>query len=369
MKRAAKPEGNEAQWLKGVRAYLHGLIVLVAVLGAMTARAEGRLRPTWSLDFRSVFDNREGDKTYTDADTYFFTQLTPEVGLRFTDKDRISGGIVWTQPVGYDWNGKRVTPVLYYAREGRWGGAVGIFPKTLLHEELPNFLESDSLDYFQRNIRGMLLSYNGERAYVDLFLDWRQRRTETEREAFNIVLHGRWQPSRVIVGGYAMMNHFALTRHAGDDEHIVDNFLVNPYVGYDFGGMTRLDSLAVRGGALMTIERNRAGDAWKAPAGVWLDVTARWRWLELRNTFYAGGRLFPSYTEHGWRLYQGEPYYSSDLYNRTDLSAHIVRNRYVELDASLKFNVTRDAFMFYQCVNLRVFLNNRNISFAPKPTL
>ena len=329
---------------------------LVAVVFVCLSVSAERPELTWNVDFRSVFDNREGDDTYTAADTYFFTQFAPEVGLRFTRHDRISGGLVWTQPIGYDWDGKRVVPTVYYAREGLWGGAVGLFPKTLLHEELPNFLESDSLDYFQRNIRGLLLQYNGRSGFVDMYIDWRQRRTETKREAFDIVFHGRWNPrgGRFFVGGYAMMNHYALTRNAADDQHIVDNFLVNPYVGVDLSRTTALDSLVVRAGGLLTVERNRAYSDWKAPGGGWFDVTARWRWLELKNTFYAGGKLFPSYAEHGSQLYLGEPYYSSDLFNSTDVTAHIISNRYVDLGISLKFNATPDAFMFYQCVDLKI---------------
>lgn len=332
------------------------LVVIVAV--NMTARAE-RPEFTWSIDFRTVFDNREGDEDYTEADTYFFTRLAPEVGLRLTERDRIAGGVVWTQPVGYDWNGQRVVPTLYYERTGQWGGAVGVFPKTLLHEPLPNFLESDSLNYFRRNVSGLLLRYDGATAFVDLVLDWRQRRTETRREAFDIIFHGQWQPlsRRISVGGYAMMNHYALTRHAADDEHIVDNFLVNPYVGLTLGDVTGLDSLDIRAGGLLTVERNRAGDHWQTPGGAWLDVTARWRWIELKNTFYAGGHLFPSYAEHGNRLYLGEPYYSSNLFNRTELTAHIVSNDFVDLRASLKLNAAHNALMFYQCIDLRVYLD------------
>lgn len=343
---------------------------LVAFMVVCVAAGAESPQFTWSVDFRSVFDNREGDEAYTEADTYFFTRLSPEVGLRFTEHDRLSGGVAWTQPVGYDWNGKRVVPTLYYERTGRWGGAVGMFPKTLLHEPLPNFLESDSLNYFQCNIRGVLLQYNGGASFVDLFLDWRQRRTETKREAFDIVFHGQWRPRgrRFFVGCYAMMNHFALTRHAGDDQHIVDNFLVNPHVGIDLSGVTALDSLDIRAGGLLTIERNRAGDAWKAPGGVWLDVTARWRRIELKNTFYAGGHLFPSFAEHGNRLYPGEPYYSSNIFNHTDLTANLVSNRYVDLCASLKLNAARNALMFYQCIDLRVFLDWNNLS-PTKPTL
>ena len=158
-----------------------------------------------------------------------------------------------------------------------------------------------------------------------------------------------------------MMNHYALTRHSPANQHIVDNFLVNPYVGVDFSGATALDSLYVRAGGLLTVERNRAYDHWSAPGGGWLEVVAEWRWLGLKNSFYAGGRLLPSYEEFRGQLYPGEPFYSSSFYNRTDVYARIVNNRWVNLEAALDFNVAKNSFIFYQRLLLRVYLDSRNI--------
>ncbi len=331
------------------------LLILATPLSAVAQEL------TWALDYESTFDNREGDSDYTPAETLFFSNLAPEVGLQFSDSDRIAGGVVWNQPIGCEWDGALVSPTLYYRHDNaaRWAVTMGMLPRTLLHEELPNFLWSDSLSYFQRNIRGILLQYTDRRSFVDFYLDWRQMQTETEREAFNIVVHGQWHPGNgdFFVGGNAMMNHFALTKNSTPDEHIVDNFVVNPYVGIDLSRATALDSLRVRAGALLTVERNRAYDDWSTPIGVWADVRAEWRWLGLYNSFYAGGRQMQS--PGGSLLYQGEPFYRSKLYNRTDVYANVLRNRHVELKASLDFNITEGSFIFYQRLTLRIYLNNK----------
>lgn len=324
---------------------------------------------TWSVDFGSVFDNREGDHTYTPTETYLFTNLAPEIGLKFGQSDRIAGGVVWNQPIGREWGGARVSPTLYYRHEARrWSLSMGMFPRTQLHEELPNFLWCDSLTYFQRNIRGVLAQYHSPSAFIDFYLDWRQLQTETRREAFNIVFHGEWAPraGRFFVGGHVMMNHYALTKHSPANQHIVDNFLVNPYVGVDFSGDTPLDSLRIRAGGLLTVERNRAYDNWTSPGGGWFDIVAEWRWLGLKNSFYAGGKLLPSYGEFRGQLYPGEPFYSSPFYNRTDIYARIVRNRWVNLEASLDFNVAKNSFIFYQRILLRVYLDWQNLPLKRK---
>ena len=156
--------------------------------------------------------------------------------------------------------------------------------------------------------------------------------TESKREKFNIVFHGEWRPGmrHLLVGGHVMMNHFALTRNAPDDMHIVDNFLVNPYVGLDYSGATALDSLTVKAGALVTVERNRGNNlGWQTPGGAWLEVLGQWRWLGLKNSLYAGKALYPSYSEHGSELYLGEPFYQSKFYNRTDVYARIIDRKSV----------------------------------------
>lgn len=328
----------------------------------MAAQRAVALEPTWSIDFDAVFDNREGDHTYTDTKTFFFTNLAPEVGLKFTKSDRIAGGVVWNQPIGNEWDGYKISPTLYYRHTGRrWSLSMGMFPRTQLRQEMPGFLRSDSLAYFQRNIRGVLVQYHSPAAFIDFYLDWHQMQTNSKREKFNIVFHGEWRPGRrhFLVGGHAMMNHFALTHNAPDNMHIVDNFLVNPYVGLDYSGATALDSLTVKAGALLTVERNRGNDlGWQTPGGAWLEVLGQWRWLGLKNSLYAGKALYPSYSEHGAELYMGEPFYQSKFYNRTDVYARIMANKWVDLQASLDFHVAKDAFTFYQRLIVRVYLSS-----------
>lgn len=327
------------------------LLSFVSILGA------NAVEPIWDVDFGCVFDNREGDHSMTDTETIFFTRLAPEVGLKFTPADYIAGGVVWVQPIGNQWHGSRISPTLYYRHEqGRWAGSLGMFPRSQLRQELPGFLWSDSLAYFQNNIRGALLQYDAGRSFVDFYLDWRQRQTSEKREAFNIVVHGNYAPFKfpLSIGAHVMMNHFALTRPAREEDHIVDNFLVNPYVGYDAGGSTALDTLSFRTGAVITIERNRALSKWQTPAGFWLEAIAEYKRFGLKNSLYAGGKLLPSYSQFGSTLYPGEPFYQSSFYNRTDIYYAIIRNKYMQLDASLNFNAAKGSFIFYQRIMLSV---------------
>lgn len=338
-------------------------IAIAFLLGTLTA---GAIKPYWAVDFGAVFDNREGDQSYSLSKTYLFTSLAPEGGIRFTPADRIAGGVVWKQPIGCEWEGHRLSPTLYYRHEGGrdggpWSFSLGMFPRRQLTEEMPGFLWSDSLNYMQNNIRGLLIQYRRERGFADLYLDWRGMQTRRQREAFAIVAHGRWHPlagKPLFVGGHAMMNHLARQKDAPIDQFVADNFVINPYVGVNLQGRTPLDSLIVRCGPLVSLVRDRGKgiNQWHTPVGLWIEAVGEWRWLGLKNSFYMGGRQYPDYSFLGSNLYMGEPFYQAKFYNRTDIYAHVYRNRYMDLRAGLYFNAVGHTFNFSQHITLSVNL-------------
>lgn len=106
---------------------------------------------TWGVDFNTVFDNREGDDTYTATKTFFQTKLAPEIGISLMDgKHTISGGAVWKQPIGSQWDGYKIDPTIYYRfNSPEWRFAFGFVPRRHMIQKLPNFLWSDSLAYNQ----------------------------------------------------------------------------------------------------------------------------------------------------------------------------------------------------------------------------
>ncbi len=319
------------------------------------------IEPTWDIDFGAVFDNREGDGRMNKAETYFFVTLAPEVGLKLTGKDRIAGGAVWTQPLESKFGS--INPTIYYRHEGeKWKFSMGMFPRTQLREPLPGFLWCDSLAYFQKNVRGALVQYDSRHGFFDAYIDWRALQSDTKREAFNIMFHGELRPKakHLLIGAHILMNHFAKSKDKSIPQGVVDNFLVNPYLGLDYSKSTVLDSLVVKAGILQTIERHRLNsDGWDCPGGLWLDAIVEWRFLGARNSIYAGKRgLLPLYGEFGSLLYQGEPYYQSKIYDRLDVYGHIYKNKYMDLEAQLNFNIAKGEFMFYQRLILSINIGN-----------
>lgn len=313
----------------------------------------------WSIDLDAVFDNREGDTRYAPAKTFFQTQLAPEIGISLHEgRHRVAAGVVWTQPIGCEWEGHRLSPTVYYRYQSHGlRFAMGMFGRDQLYAEMPNYIWNDSVKYSQRNIRGALIGYSNDKGYFQAFIDWRGMQTQTQREAFNIIAGGerRHAGGRFLWGGLAMMNHLALDKSGTPGQHVIDNLLYNPYVGVDFArSIPRLplDSCILRIGALGDLTRDRGDGEWKTPVGVWADLHASWKFLELKDTFYAGGRLFPIYGKYGVVLDQGEPYYAASLYNRTSIAVVFLKRKFMTLKASLDFNVAPSHFNFYQRVLL-----------------
>lgn len=314
----------------------------------------------WGLDLEAVFDNREGDQTYADAKTFFLTQIAPEIGISLDNKKHIvAAGAVWTQPIGCELEGRRISPTIYYRYQDKGlRVALGMFGRDLLYADMPNYIWNDSVKYTQRNIRGAMIEYRNPKGYIQTILDWRGMQTKQQREAFNIIANGerQYKDGRFLWGGLGMMNHLAKDNSKDTTQYVVDNFVYNPYVGINlakFPGVP-LDSCSLRVGALGSLTRDREFGDWNTPVGVWVDLDVAWKFLELKNTFYAGGKLFPLYGKFNYLLDQGEPYYAASLYNRTSVSAVFLRRSFMELRATLDLNVVPSSINFYQRVILTI---------------
>ncbi len=336
--------------------FLLGIFLFISGISGIVAQKPELF---WGVDMSAVFDNREGDTQHAQAKTFFQTQLAPEIGLSLNnDTHRIAAGVVWTQPIGSEWEGYRLSPTVYYRYQSKGlRFAMGMFGRNQLYADMPNYIWNDSVKYSQRNIRGAMIAYRNEKGYVQAFLDWRGMQTHSQREAFNIIASGErvYAHGKFFWGGLAMLNHLAKDKTHNPDQYVVDNILYNPYIGIDIAKIAvnnPLDSCTFRIGALGGLSRDRSDMEWKTPVGLWADLDVAWKFLELENTFYAGGKLFPLYGKFTYILDQGEPYYAASLYNRTSVSVIFLKRKFMSLKASLDFNIAPSHFNFYQRVIL-----------------
>ena len=317
----------------------------------------------WSIDASILINNREGGEDSSTPDqTFAFTRLAPEVGLSLMDRTHVlKGGVVWYQPMTNDLDGYKVLPTLYYSYNGNdgWHVTAGLFPRTLMVERMPRYLWSDSLNYVQPNLRGIMAQYVKSAGYAELAIDWRQMQTEKQREAFTAMLNTDWRIAGPLrLGGHLQYSHLAMSRNHGEDEHVNDDLIINPMLSLDFSHRTVLDSLRLSAGAIIAMERDRGVDKWECPAGFVTTMTARWRRIQLDETFYAGKGIMPLYPKFGSQLNQGDPYFNENTYSRTDLIFHIVNNRAVDLTGSLTLHANSKTTGFWQQIACRFYIDN-----------
>ena len=333
-------------------------ILLALFACAISVMAQG---VTWSVDMNTIFDNREGGTYYSGNGTIFLARVSPEIGLSFLDNHKIAGGVSWIQPCGDDWKRHKVKPTVYYRYDrGEWRTSFGIFPRSQFFNPLPTFLLNDSIAYNEPNVRGLLIQYVKNTGYAELSLDWRGQQSETKREAFNINFNTEWNPrGALIVGGYAQLNHLAKRKNAPVGEGVNDDIMANPYIGVNLSRSTALDTLAVKAGVLVSLQRDRMVGKWENRAGLLVNAIAAKKWLSVEETFFVGKGVMPLYPSYGTLLYMGDPYFQAPLYSRTDVNFHFIRNRFVNLEASLVFHYTKEAFGFWQQLKLRVFIDEK----------
>jgi hypothetical protein len=340
----------------------HRPVILFAALLLSLAITGTAQELVWNVDADVVFNNREGGDEQTPDQTFLFTRLAPELGVALDEgRHTFKGGVAWYQPINDGGEGYKVLPIVYYQfRHRKWQVALGAMPRRLLRAEVPRYMWSDSLRYCQPRLRGALVQYGDARNYVELALDWRQMQSRNRREAFAVLVNADWNlGAGIMAGGHVQYNHLAKRKDAPEGEGVNDDVTINPMLGIDATRYTSLDLLRVDVGAVVQMQRCRAAaDGWLTPSGFVADARLRRGWFEARESLFAGKDLFPLYPQFGSELNLGDPYYRSKFYSRTEVVAHVVNTRFVDLTASLSFHATNHVTGFWQQIACRFYIDN-----------
>lgn len=360
----------------------------------------------WGVDAETVFDNREGDQTYSPQQTIFFSRLSPSLGVRFgkseyekinndgikkkyTDVHKLVAGTHYIQPIGIGYKENKFVPTAYYTFSHKvvkevkrdssvliidgtntpdfkvWSVSFGMIPRRLSYR-LPEILWSDSMDYYNPNIRGILLQCTKNNlAFHEISLDWRSLQSADQREAFNVNYNVRKYFHRYLrgispffIGGNVQLNHLAKRNPAPEGEGVNDDMFAYPYIGWDFSDKTVFDRFIIKAGYAVSFDRCRAIGDWEVDGGLLADLHLLWKKIGIIETLYAGNKQFPLYPMYGSLLNMGDPHYQSSFYSLTSIYSPIVHNRHVSFGAFLDFHVTKEGTSCYQRVVLNVNLGN-----------
>lgn len=295
------------------------LLTLAIVLIAATQIAKAQ-QITAGIDFKTFFNNKEYADTEVDGSgTDFAARLTPQLGVRWADKNSLVFAVDLLQEFGAQTKFlTEAKPLFYYQYESPKVKAVaGIFPRSMLMGHYSSAIYSTSTRFYDNRFNGFLAHYVSGKSFVEFAINWEGMYSAESREKFRILSAGR-QNFRHFYYGYDLsMFHFAKSANEELEQGVVDNILVNPLVGVKFNAFFDFD---IQLGYLQTMQRNRKYDeGWRTPkAGELLISMSRWG-LTLRNSLYVLDNLQPFYAEYGKELYQGTGFYrtTGGIYNKT----------------------------------------------------
>lgn len=294
------------------------------------------VRLLYNVDFATYFDNREYHEPYQTPQTIFAFRLSPTIGVGMRDalggKHQLVAGLHYTQPMGVNWKEVQVDPTAYYRYQYKgFDLNMGMIPYVNRYTTLPDWLLYDSIAYRHPNMLGALFSYHDQRGFVEFMCDWRGMPTPERREMFRLVVDGQYQYKWFNIGAIGQMNHKA--NYADTTIHpyegVCDDIILDPYIGFNVSSYTPFDSLSLRAGYIVGFERWREKNINLTPQGFYVELYANWWFVGLKNTFYYGGNLLPFYKEFGPDLHQGDPFYQSRIYNRTDIFLYLYRSSFV----------------------------------------
>ena len=302
------------------------IISVVALLLSFSALAQNeRLYLDTAFDFD--FDNTEysGSGLGT-AETLFGVSLAPVLRFEWNEKHNLGVGVNAQKMFGSVRFLDDIDIVAYYQFKGeKYGALAGLFRREKLLGRYSEAFFSNAWLASNRVVQGLALQYSDKIGFAELAVDWNGMYSMECREQFRILFSGEGRFAKVMYAGAAFeMQHYA--NRADFRYNVVDNIVLNPYVGVDFKAFFDFD---IRLGYLQSLQRDRlTGGGWQTPYGTELFFRmSRWG-VFISNNIYIGDDLMPLYnsvgkegTIYGADLYAADPFYRTEsiIYNRTGI--------------------------------------------------
>jgi len=300
----------------------------------------------WNAGFEGFLDNRE----YNSIDnpyTIFGTRAWGELGAQVHEKHRFMVGINYLLEMGGD-SRRWPDPIVYYQySDGHLDFYLGAFSRNHVNKQ-PLALFSDTLNYYRPNIQGLLLNYHWEWGSQNVFIDWVSRQSDVDPEHFIFGTSGRYRRGIWSFDNYIMMAHLAAKGIPDPDYHLRDNGGLNTNLGADLSERTPLDTLYLKGGLLLSLDRIRGVDSgWQTPAGFIGQLEARYGWAGFSALYYRGQGHYFEY---------GDPFYRLKEYTRLDIFVVPFRSSRIQIKADVGLHFANGQLDFSQqvLVSLRV---------------
>ena len=363
------------------------LAALISIFN-LSANDKSKVDFVYDVDFETRFDNREfGNSGFSPSMTIFGACLTPSVGLsvKGNGEHRLMVGLDVMKDFG---SGKRHDlfneMTLHYNYSKKIGDVhlginAGIFSRDLMGGTYSEAFFSDSLKFYDRNLEGLLLTFQRPEAYFEVGCDWMGQYSALIREKFMIFSAGEGRVLPFMNFGYAAyMLHFA---NSDRSKGLVDNLLLNPYALFDFGDKIDFQKFQLRLGWLQAMQRDRKYKGYFVfPYGIEFDQHLRNWNVGIHNKMFFGSDMMPYYNDvdnaglkYGTDLYYGDPFYrihdykgeGMGFYDRLEVYYEPFFGKYLKLRVAALFHFHGMSFTgCAQVISLKFDLNgllkNRN---------
>lgn len=307
----------------------HIFLLLAAVFTVAKSQAQEDWKMLLGVNFDTFFDNTEyTGTTLGSSGTIFSARLTPQIGVQWNDKNSLIVGADLFADFGNEAKFfSKARPQLYYRfATPKVRAYAGIFDRSAMKGYYSELFFSDAARYYENRVQGVLGQYIGERGYVELSVDWCGMYSTQARERFRVLSAGRYDigRKRLFYAGYALqLFHFAGSEAIVGS--VVDNAIVNPYLGTQFNAFFDFD---IKLHGIVTMQRDRAVEDKKHMPGGALFQLRLSKWgVYLDEQIYIGSNLMPYYYSapneefangYGSELYSGSTLFGTQPYWGTD---------------------------------------------------
>ena len=302
------------------------IISVVALLLSFSALAQSE-KLYLDADFNFDFDNTEYSGSNLGAsETLFGIALAPALRYEWNEKHSLGVGVNMQKWFGSVRFLDDLDIVAYYQfKSEKYGAVAGLFRREKLLGRYSEAFFSNAWLANNRLVQGLALQYHDKIGFAELAVDWNGMYSLATREQFRILFSGEGRFAKIMYAGASLeMQHYA--NRADFEYNVVDNLVINPYLGVDFKAFFDFDICL---GYLQTLQRDRlTGGGWRTPVGAELGFRmSRWG-VFISNNLYVGKNLQPLYhsvgkegTIYGADLYASDPFYgtTSGIYNRTGI--------------------------------------------------
>jgi hypothetical protein len=308
----------------------------------------------------SFFDNIEfGQSAVKIPQTMSGVQFAPEMAFGWDSVNRLNVGVNLMHEFGSRESIDKLYPTAFYEYNKKpFRFIMGAFPRDEVTGKYPRLFFQDSISYYRPNLNGIYIGYCKKGNYLDLWLDWTGRQSDSIREAFFVGINGKYSLGPFYARHTSCMYHFAGKMNPVVDEALHDNLLFLTSIGIDLSGKSILDKLDFNAGWVAAAERARSENTgWILLSGFLAEVRAEYKYIGLYNSFYTGEKLYEFYGDHSNELYWGDPAYRAKTYNRSDIYLKFFNNRIINVELAYSLHFLEKRVYHEQMLKVRVNLN------------